>query len=180
MFTVEQLVAEQKANVQAAYGLAGKSFEGVEQLVELNLAAARASLKESADFTKTALSAKDVQTLLAQQAEALQAMAGKATSYNRQVAEIVQATAGEFAQAAESKVNETQAKLAAVIENLGKNAPAGFETPVNLVKSSVAAANNAYESMQKAVKQATDLAQANVEAVTTQATSVTKTASKKR
>jgi phasin family protein len=180
MFTVDQVIAEQKAALQTAYGLAGKSFDGVEKLVELNLAAARASLKEGAEYTKAALAAKDVQALMALQAAALQPAAEKAAAYNRQVAEIAQATAGAFAKVAEAQVAEAQAKFAAVVENAGANAPAGFETPVNLVKSSLASANNAYESVQKAIKQAADLAQANLEAVTAQTTSVVKSASKKR
>jgi hypothetical protein len=48
------------------------------------------------------------------------------------------------------------------------------------MKSSVAAANNAYESMQKAVKQATDMAEANLAAVTSTAVSATKTATAKK
>lgn len=180
MFTVDQVIAEQKAALQTAYGLAGKSFDGVEKLVELNLAAARASLKEGADFTKAALSAKDVQSLLALQAAALQPAAEKAAAYNRQVAEIAQATAGVFAKAAEAQVAAAQAKFADLVDNAGANVPAGFETPVNLVKSSLASANNAYETVQKAMKQAADLAQANIDALTAQSTSVVKSASKKR
>ncbi|MBS0317768.1 MAG: phasin family protein, partial [Proteobacteria bacterium] len=45
------------------------------------------------------------------------------------------------------------------------NAPAGSETAVAVMKSAVAAANNAYESVQKVVKQATDLAEANFNTV---------------
>jgi phasin family protein len=180
MFTVDQLIAEQKAALQTAYGLAGKSFDGVEKLAELNLAAARASLQEAADYTKSALGAKDVQALLALQAAAVQPLAEKAAAYNRQVAEIAQSTAGAFAKVAETQVAEAQAKFAALVDNVGQNAPAGFETPVSMMKSGIASANNAYESVQKAFKQAADLAQANLEAVTAQTTSVVKTASKKR
>jgi hypothetical protein len=48
------------------------------------------------------------------------------------------------------------------------------------MKSAVSAANNAYESVQKAVKQATDMAEANIAAVTNTAVNTAKTASKKR
>ena len=49
-----------------------------------------------------------------------------------------------------------------------------------MMKSAVAAANNAFESVQKAVKQASDVAEANFNAVATNATNVAKSASKKR
>lgn len=177
---VDQLIAEQKANVQTAFGLAGKTFESVEKLVELNLTAARTTLVESADHAKSLLAAKDVQELLSLQNAALQPLAEKAASYNRHVADIAQGAAAEYAKVIEAQVAEVQAKFASFVDSSVQKAPAGFEAPVAVIKSTVAAANNAYESMQKAVKQATDLAQANFEAVSTQATGVTKSAAKKR
>jgi hypothetical protein len=48
------------------------------------------------------------------------------------------------------------------------------------MKSAVSAANNAYESVQKAVKQATDMAEANMAAMTNTAVSAAKTTAKKR
>jgi hypothetical protein len=48
------------------------------------------------------------------------------------------------------------------------------------MKSAVAAATNAYESVQKAVKQATDVAEANMAAATSTVVNATKTATKKR
>ena len=44
------------------------------------------------------------------------------------------------------------------------------------MKSAVAAANNAYESVQKAAKQAADVAEANFQAVTNTAVKATQTA----
>ena len=67
-----------------------------------------------------------------------------------------------------------------LVDNAAKNAPAGSEAAVAIMKSSVAAANNALESVQKAVKQATEVAEANFNAVAANATNVTKQAAKKR
>jgi hypothetical protein len=49
-----------------------------------------------------------------------------------------------------------------------------------MFKSAVSAANNAVESVQKAVKQATDVAEANFAAVSESAVSAAKTTAKKR
>jgi hypothetical protein len=46
------------------------------------------------------------------------------------------------------------------------------------VKSAVAAANNAYESVHKAAKQAAEVAEANFQAVTTTAVKATQAATK--
>ena len=61
---------------------------------------------------------------------------------------------------------------------LNATPPAGTENVVALVKSAVAAANNAYESVHKAAKQAADVAEANFQAVTTTAVKATQAAGK--
>jgi hypothetical protein len=75
-------------------------------------------------------------------------------------------------QAEVTKLAETQAaamnkNVTSLIDNVTKNAPAGSEAAVTAVKSAMAAANSAYDSFTKVVKQATDAADANVTAATT-------------
>jgi hypothetical protein len=55
-----------------------------------------------------------------------------------------------------------------------KSAPAGSEVAVAAVKSGITAVNSAYDNLAKASKQFVEMSQANVEAMTTQATAVTK------
>ena len=177
MMTPEQLMASQKANVETLYSLTAKAFEGVEKLVELNVTAAKAALNESAAHTKALLSVKDAQELLSLQAAMLQPLAEKTAAYSRHVYEIASNTSAEFTKAFESKVADTQAQFAGLVDNAAKNAPAGSETAVAMMKSAVAAANNAFESVQKAVKQASDVAEANFNALATSAVSAAKTTS---
>ena len=66
------------------------------------------------------------------------------------------------------------------MDNAAKNAPAGSETAVAVFKSAVAAGNNALESVQKAVKQASDVAEANFNAVANQAVNAAKTTTAKK
>lgn len=172
-FTTEQMMAAQKANIETLFGLTNKAFEGVEKLVELNLQVARASLTEVAETTKSAMSVKDAQELLALQASLLQPSAEKAAAYSRHVYDIVSGTNAEVAQVAEAQFADVQAKTLAVIDTAVKNAPAGSENAVALVKSAVAAANNAFESVQKATKQAAEVAEANFQAVTATAVKAT-------
>ena len=180
MLTPEQLVASQKANMETLYGLTTKAFEGVEKLVELNLQATKAALAESQAHANAMLSVKDAQELIALQAGLFQPLAEKAAAYSRHLYDIASGTGAEFGKAFESKVAEGQAQFASLVDNAAKNAPAGSETAVAMMKSAVAAANNAFESVQKAVKQATDVAEANFNAVATSATNVAKTATAKK
>ncbi len=180
MLTPEQVVASQKANMETLYGLTTKAFEGVEKLVELNLQATKAALAESQAHANAMLSVKDAQELIALQAGLFQPLAEKAAAYSRHLYDIASGTGAEFSKAFEGKVAEGQAQFAALVDNAAKNAPAGSETAVAMMKSAVAAANNAFESVQKAVKQASDVAEANFNAVATSATNVAKTATAKK
>lgn len=178
MLTAEQVVAANRANVETLFGLTNKAFEGVEKLVELNLQVAKAALSEAAEGTKAALSVKDAQELLALQAGLLQPSAEKAVAYGRHLYDIAATTNAEVTKVAESQMADMQKKFMASVDSAIKNAPAGTENAVSLVKSAMAAANNAFESVQKAAKQAADIADANIQAVTNTAVRAAQTTTK--
>ena len=163
--TAEQIVASHKATLETLFGLTNKAFEGVEKLVELNITASRAALSEAAAHTQAVLSVKDAQELLALQASVLQPLAEKTAAYSRHLYDIASGTTSEFGKAFEGQVAGAQQGFASIVDNAAKNAPAGSETAVAVMKSAVSAATNAFESVQKAVKQATDVAEANFNAV---------------
>jgi phasin family protein len=180
MLTAEQVLASQKAGVETLLGLTTKAFEGVEKIVELNMTAAKAAMTEAADTTQAIFNVRDAQELLALQASLFQPLAEKTAAYSRHLYEITSGTGAEFGKAFESQAAEVQKKIVALVDNAAKNAPAGSETAVAVMKSAMAAGNNALESVQKAVKQAADVAEANFNAVSAQAVNATKTTSRKR
>lgn len=173
MMTADQVMAAQKANVETLFDLTNKAFEGVEKLMELNLQVAKASMGEVAETTKAALSVKDAQELLSLQASLLQPAAEKAASYSRHLYDIYAATGAEITKATESQLADVQKKFMAAVDGAVKNAPAGTENAAALVKSAMAAANNAYESVHKAAKQAAEVAEANFTAMTSTAVKAT-------
>ncbi|MCX8520581.1 MAG: phasin family protein [Rhodoferax sp.] len=164
VLTIEQVLAAQKANIETLFGLTNKAFEGVERIVELNLTASKAALSEVAGHTQTVLSAKDVQELIALQSSLLQPLAEKAAAYSRHLYDIASSTGAEFTKAVEGQAAAAQAKFAGTVDSAAKNAPTGSEAAVAILKSSVAAANSALESVQQAVKQATEVAGTNFNA----------------
>lgn len=179
MLTPEQLMAAQKANMETLLGLTHKAFEGVEKLVELNMQLARAAMVDSADTAKATLSVKDAQELLTLQAKLLQPAAEKAAAYQRSLYEIAQATNAEWVKVAEARMAQAQKNLHDMIDTAAKGAPAGAEGAVALVKSAVSAANNAFESVHKAAKQAADIADANLQAMAGTAVAASQAASAK-
>ena len=178
--TPEQILASHKANVETLFGLTNKAFEGVEKFVQLNVAASRAALTEAATHAQAVLSVKDAQELLALQAGLFQPMAEKAAAYSRHVYEIASGAGAEFGKAFETQAAEAQRSFTNLVDTAAKSAPAGSETTVAVFKSAVSAANNAFESVQKAVKQATDAAEANFNAVAATAADAAKSATPRK
>ena len=174
MMTAEQLMAAHKSNVEILFGLTGKAFEGVEKLVELNLQVAKAAMGEVADNAKAALSVKDAQELMALQAGLLQPVAEKAAAYSRHLYDIAASTGAEVTKVAEATTADAQKKFMSMVDSAVKNAPAGSENVAALVKSAVAAANNAFDGVQKATKQAAEVADANFQAMSSTAVRATK------
>ena len=169
LLTPEQFAAAQKANLETLFGLTTKAFEGVEKLVELNLQVVKSTIAESQENAQRALSVKDAQELLALQASLTQPVAEKVLSYGRHLYEIASATQAEFARVAEAQYEEQNKKVQALVENDAKNAPAGSETAVAVIKSAITAANTTYETVHKATKQAVEIAESNFNAAATAA-----------
>ena len=180
MMTVEQVLASQKANVETLLSLTAKAFEGVEKIVELNMAASKAALAESSENAKAMLSVKDAQELMALQSGLMQPLAEKTAAYSRHLYEIATGTTSELTKAMEGQATQAQQQFTGMVDAAAKNAPAGSEAAVAVMKSAVAAASNALESVQKAVKQATDVAESNFTAMTNSAVNAAKPAAKKR
>ncbi len=180
MLTAEQIMASHKANIETLFGLTHKAFEGVEKLVELNVQATKAALAETANHTQAVMGVKDAQELLALQASMVQPLAEKTAAYSRHLYDIASAAGADLGKTFEGQAAEVQKQIVGLVDSAAKNAPAGSETAVAALKSAVAAANNAFESVQKAVKQAGDMAEANFNNVAATAVNASKTVAKKR
>ena len=177
--TPEQIQAANKANLETLVGLTNKAFAGVEQLIELNLAAAKAAMADTQSQAHAVLSVKDAQQLLALQASMFQPLAEKAVNYNRALYDIATHTGAHFSQVMESKAAEAQKAFQDMVSSATANAPAGSEAAIAAFKTAVAAGNNALETVQKAVRQASEMADANVKAMAASATQGSKSAKRR-
>jgi phasin family protein len=180
MLTPEQLMAAHKANIETLFGLTQKAFEGVEKLVELNVQATKAALAETANHAQAVLAVKDAQELLALQAGMVQPLAEKTAAYSRHLYDIATAAGADIGKTIEGQAAEAQKKLVTLVDSASSNAPAGSEAAVAMMKSAVTAANTAYESVQKVVKQASDMAETNFNNATASAVNASKSVAKKR
>ena len=164
--TTEQFASANKANVETLLTIANTAFASAERLAALNLNTARAMLEDSVANAKALLAVKDVQQLVAMQTTLAQPAVEKAVAYSRSVYEIATQTQEELSKVVEGQFSEMNKNVASALDKAAKNAPAGSDVAVAAVKSAIAAANSAYDSMTKAAKQAVEMAEANVNAAT--------------
>ena len=80
MLTPEQFISTNKANATTMFGLTEKAFEGVEKLIELNIAASKAAINETMSHAQSLMSIKDPQEFISIQTAMFQPMAEKMTS----------------------------------------------------------------------------------------------------
>lgn len=164
--SIDDLLKAQSEAFKTGNTVANAAFDGVKKLLELNVQAARAGMEESTAQLNALLAAKDVNTLNTMLAD-LFAQYGKpdgskAASYVKNVYDITQQTNAQVSALIEQQVASSQRQLLASVEALAKNAPAGSETAVNLLKQGVVNANAAYEQVQAASKQLLEMIDANV------------------
>jgi phasin family protein len=180
LMTPEQLLDVQKSNLEKILGLGQKSFSHVEKIVELNLNTIKSYMEDSVEAVKALSSAKDIQEFVAVSSSVAQPLSEKVVSYGRDLYSLSSGIATAAAKQVEDQVSESNKKFVEIFESASKNAPAGSESAVALMKSALTAANTAYDSVSKATKQAVEMAEANVEAATKATIKATSAATKTR
>ena len=182
--TPEQFIAATKANLEAQFAsltaLNKKAFEGLEQIVALNVNAAKASLEESTATAKQLIAAKDPQEFFNLTSAQVQPAAEKALAYGRHLATITSTTQQEFSKAVEAHIADTNAKVISLIDEVTKNAPAGSEQAVTALKTVVGNVNAGYEQLAKTTKQAVQTLEDNLNKATQQFTQAAEKASAKK
>ncbi len=174
--TPEQVVASNKAGMEAVIALAHAQFAAFERLSALNFNATKSLFEESVGHTKALLGVKDVQELVNLNTAVAQPAIEKALAYSRSVYEVANQTQSEVTKLFEGQATEYNKSMVGLLDKVARNAPAGSDVAVAAVKSALAAANSAYDSMTKATKQATEIAEANFSAATSAAKDIKKKA----
>ncbi|GAB2897214.1 TIGR01841 family phasin [Paralcaligenes ginsengisoli] len=162
----QQVLASQKASLDKFLAVQGTFFGGFEKLVDLNLKVLKATLEEVAQKSQQVIEVKDAQEALAFTSSLVQPGAEKALAYSKHIYDIVSGVQTDLSKLTEEQIAQGQLQVSEAIEQFSKNAPTGSESAVALLKSSLATATSAYESVSKAAKQAAEAAESNIAAAT--------------
>jgi len=164
--TPEQFAAANKASVYALFTIAQAQFVAFERLSALNFNTTKAAFEDGVKQAKALLSIKDAQELMNLSAASTQPALEKAIAYSRSVYEVATQTQAEVTKLAETQAPEVKKAVASLLDKVTKNAPAGSDFGVAALKSAISAGSSAYDRFTKVVKQASDVAEANVTAAT--------------
>ena len=158
----EQFAAANKASVDAMLSLANTALASAERIAALNLNTARSMLEDGMANTKAMIGAKDPREAMTLSAAQIQPAVEQIVAYNRSLYEISAQTKEEVSKQLESQFGDFQKQVSSLMEKAAKNAPAGSDVAVAAVKSALEAASSAFDNMKNIVKQAAEIAEANI------------------
>lgn len=171
MSPIQQQFAEMtRAGVEAQMAtmieMAGSTMSGMEKLIALNLNAMRASIEEAAAVAQQLM--KEPQQLLPLTAAQAKPNAEKMLAYSRHLVNIAASTQEEFGKATQNRLNKANRNVSKLIENAGKNSPAGSENVAAIVKTAIDNASAGYEQLNRTTKQAAEAIEATMSAAVSQ------------
>lgn len=161
----EQLAAWQKASLESTLNFAQTSIAGAEQLLKLNLEAARNALEQAGKNTRELLSITDPQELVTFRSKIAQANMQQTATYAQSIYEIVSHTQALLTKLGEEQHTRLNQQAAAGAEQLAKGV-AGAEMAATAVKSTLAATNAMMDNLNRATKQFAELSEASIKAAT--------------
>ncbi len=155
----QDMAAWNQAAVEAAMSCARTSLATVEQLLKVNLEAARAALEQNSQATRELLAADDPSKLMALRSKLAQTCVQQAASYANSIYQVVAATQAQLAQTFEASMASFSKDISESAEKAGRAAP-GSELSAAALKSTLSTATAMMDSLNKATRQFAQLSEA--------------------
>jgi phasin family protein len=168
----EQLTSVARASLETQIAVATTvstaALDSARKVMDLNLNAARASLEDCAEVTRQFLGARDPQEFASIATSQAQPAVAKAIAYSRHLAGIATDTQVELTQASEQRIADIGRRMLSVMDDAMKNAPAGSENLMAMMRSAMGNANASYTQFSKTTRQAAQAVDANLTNATNQ------------
>ncbi|GAB3407088.1 phasin family protein [Massilia agilis] len=139
---------------QTFNALANKAVQGVQQVVALNLQAAKDSAQGALAVGKELSQAKDPQQALAAVSSGVQPGMAGAAAYGAELKQVVDDILREFRDAADTHVHEAKNTLTALIHDVTQNVKPGSENAVEIIKAAIDNAFAGYEKVTQSTRDA--------------------------
>jgi len=162
---LEQLAASQRANAEVMITLARTAFHGMEQLTTLNLAANRELFNAGVANTQQLLDVKDPKELAKLNTALAQPSVEKLVEYSRSIQNLAASMQKEITSVMEAQYSNLAQSASSAIEKSTAAAPVGGDVFAAAMKQMLEASTKTYEHMTAMAQQMSDIAEANVKAV---------------
>jgi phasin family protein len=177
----EQVTAAPKASTEVLMSIMRTSFEGMQRLTALNLAAARELYSNTVATSGKLASSKDI-TDMARVNQQL-AKPERMMEYWRDVYELVSAMQKDVSAVMQENYSQLTKSASSAIEHKKSSAIDGSDVIAGVMKNMLEQTNKAFDNMTAVASQMTSIANANIQAATSATEkaigSVTEIASKK-
>ena len=161
---IEQITAAQKASAEVLMTLMRTSFEGMQRLAELNIAAARETFSNNVATVSKLAASRDVGDM----ARANQELARpeRLLEYWRNVYDLVTAMQKDVTAVMQANYTQLTKSAASAIEQKKSSAMDGSDVMANVMKNMLEQTNKAFDNMTAVANQMTHMANANIQAAT--------------
>ena len=161
---MEQISAAQKASAEVLMTIMRTSFEGMQRLSELNMAAAKEAFSSHVATSGKLATSKDMSDLsrVSQQ----MAKPERLMEYWRNIYDVVTATQKEVSAVMQVNYAQLTKTAASAIEKKKSSAMDGSDMITNAMKSMLEQTNKAFDSMTAITSQMTDIANTNIRTAT--------------
>ena len=160
---IEQLSAAQKASAEVLMALMRTSFDGMQRLAELNMAAAREAFSSSVATATKLASSKDMGDM----ARANQELAKpeRLMEYWRGVYDLVSAMQKDVTAVIQANQTQFTRSAASAIEQKKASAMDGSDVIAGVMKNMIELTNKAFDNMTQVASQMANMANANIQGV---------------
>jgi hypothetical protein len=159
-----QFASAQKASMDLMFNVARTALASFERLASLNLNTARMLLDTAGTRANARLAMKDPVDVLSHQAALTAPFVEQTLAYSLAVRDITKNTLESVNQAWDLRHAEAHKNIHDALDAAVKTAPAGTDVAILAIRSALTTANHAYQSINDAARQLSDLTEANVAA----------------
>lgn len=170
MFPIQdQISVVTRSNFEAQLtlltALSNKALDSAEKLMSLNIGTAKSALAESAHTVQQLCAAAGPQEIFALSTAQTQPAFEKALAYGRNLGHIASGTQAEFMDAAQRQINKANAGVMKLVDDVAKSAPSGSAGVIEIMQVAIDNATKGFDQMQRTSKQASQVIEANINAV---------------
>ncbi len=165
----EQYAGFSKQNLEAAMSFANVALEGSQRMLELQLNTAKRAISDNTKNARALADAADANELTDIQASIVRPAFENSLEYSRNAYHIASETQNELNKLFGQQIAEFNRGLVSLLDKAVTANPAGSDFASAAMRTAIAAADTAYDTMAKGVRQAnvttrqtTDIIEANV------------------